>query len=64
MAGSKKEKKFIKVCPNCFGEKINSHLGFTGEGYKCMECDFDNFYPLEVDEATLKKLRAKKQKKK
>ena len=55
-----KEIKFVKVCPNCFSQKLNSHLGLTGEGYLCNSCGFDNFYPLEVDEKTLKKLKAKK----
>jgi len=52
-----KSKKFIKVCPNCFSGKLNSHLGLTGEGYMCMDCGFDNFYPLEIEEKNLKKLR-------
>jgi len=59
------EKKiFVKVCPVCFSEKINSHLGLTGEGYKCMKCEFDNFYPIEIELSELKKLREKKEKEK
>lgn len=52
------EKNFVKVCPNCFAEKLNSHLGLTGEGYLCNACGFDNFYPLEVEKKDLKKFRA------
>lgn len=61
---AKEIKKFIKVCPNCFSDKLNSHLGFTGEGYKCLDCDYDNFYPLEVEEKDLKELRERLAKKK
>jgi len=55
-----KKKVFVKVCPNCFSTKINSHLGLTGEGYKCMNCGIDNFYPLEFEngkEPKIKKLK-------
>ena len=63
-----KKKEFVKVCPNCFSTKLNSHLGLTGEGYKCMECDFDNFYPLEMEkgfnrEELLKEIKDSKKKK-
>ena len=60
---SVKAVNFFKVCPNFFSTKLNSHLGLTGEGYKCESCEFDNFYPLEVDEKTIAKLKAKKLKK-
>lgn len=60
--GENKAKVFIRVCPNCLSEKLNSHLGLTGEGYKCVACGFDNFYPLEIDEASLKKIREEMEK--
>jgi hypothetical protein len=59
-----KKEKFVKVCPVCLSDKINSHLGFTGEGYKCMSCNYDNFQPFEFEEKELEKIRAKKPKKK
>lgn len=59
-----KKKKYVRVCPNCFSEKLNSHLGLTGEGYKCNNCGFDNFYPLEIDEDSLKKVREELKKRK
>ncbi|MEI7961804.1 MAG: hypothetical protein WCI04_05725 [archaeon] len=64
MVKNKIELSFVKVCPNCFSTKLNSHLGLTGEGYFCNSCEFDNFYPLEVDAKALEKLNAKKLKKK
>jgi len=55
-----KKEKFVKVCPACMSTNINSHLGFTGEGYKCMACAFDNFYPIEIKEEDLGKLKKSK----
>jgi hypothetical protein len=52
-----KKEVFIKACPNCLSSKINSHLGFTGEGYKCMTCKLDHFHPLEFSLENLEKAR-------
>ena len=46
--------RYVKVCPACLSPKINSHLGFTGEGYKCLVCGFDNFQPIELLEKNVK----------
>jgi len=52
-----KKKEYVKVCPNCQSTNINSHLGFTGEGYKCMKCGLDNFNPFEIKKEDLKELK-------
>ena len=52
-----KKKEYVKVCPACQSTNINSHLGFTGEGYKCMKCGLDNFNPFEIKKEDLKELK-------
>ncbi|MFA6268485.1 MAG: hypothetical protein WCW13_03345 [archaeon] len=51
------KKVFVRVCPNCFSPKLNSHLGLTGEGFKCMDCGFDNFQPLEFEKGKEPKIK-------